>query len=209
VHDLKNIAGRLAALCQNLATHYDDQVFKGTALDLLDDTALHLRRLAEDLRSHDGHIMVKLRVDLNQILEGALRDTRPDLAGKVRIVPRLSPVPPIWGDDFLLRRAFACAIENALEAMNGEGMLAISTSTVCRRGKKKAVVEIADTGPGMSEEFLRERLFHPFTTTKEDGLGLGLYTIRQVVVLHGGSVRILSARDAGTRVRFHFPVETG
>ena len=207
VHDLKNLAGRLSALCQNLAKHYEDPVFKGTALDLLDDTAVHLQRLAEDLRAHDGHILVKLRVDLNQILEGAVLDTRPDLAGKIRLVPQYGEVPTIWGDGFLLRRAFGCAIENALEAMNGEGMLSVRTEVARRRAKERVVVEIADTGPGMSEAFLRERLFRPFTTTKEKGMGLGLYTIRQVVGLHAGTVRILSARDAGTRVRFHFPVE--
>jgi signal transduction histidine kinase len=58
----------------------------------------------------------------------------------------------------------------------------------------------------MSAEFLRERLFQPFASTKEDGLGLGVYTFRQVAALHGGSVRILTTEGVGTRVRFHFPV---
>jgi signal transduction histidine kinase len=209
VHDLKNLAGRLAMLCQNLATRYEDPVFKGTALDLLDDTALHLRRLAEELRDHDGRIMVKLRVDLNRILEEALRDTRPDLAGGVQVIHHCDPIPPIWGDAFLLRRAFACAIENALEAMKGSGTLAVRTALVRRRGRGRVIVEIGDTGPGMDEQFIREHLFRPFTTTKEDGLGLGLYTIRQVVGLHEGTVRISSATDAGTRVRFSFPCDRG
>ena len=209
IHDLKNLAGRLATLCQNLAERYDDPLFKGTALDLLDDSVLHLRRLAEDIRDHDGRVMVKLKVDLNQILEEAVRDALPHLAGETQLVQRYRRVPPIWGDAFLLRRAFGCAIENALEAMNGRGILGIRTDLTRRRGREKLLVEIADTGPGMSEEFIRERLFQPFTTTKEDGLGLGLYTIRQVVALHAGTVRIISGKDAGTRVRFHFPSEQG
>jgi len=208
VHDLKNLATRLATLCQNLSQHYDDPLFKGTALDLLDDSVLHLQRLAEDIRDHDGRVMVKLRVDLNHALEEAVKEARPDLAHQVQLIQQLGEVPPIWGDAFLLRRAFGCAIENALEAMNGgPGILRLQTSVTRRRGHQKLVVEIADSGHGMSEEFLRHRLFRPFTTTKQTGLGLGLYTIRQVVALHGGTVRILSAERAGTRVRFHFPYE--
>ena len=60
VHDLKNLASRLASLMQNLSEHYDDPVFRDSALSLLDDTAVHLRRLASDLREHDGRVLIKI-----------------------------------------------------------------------------------------------------------------------------------------------------
>ena len=205
VHDLKNLAGRLAVLCQNLEERYDDPLFKGTALDVLDDSVLHLQRLAVDLRDHESQVLVKLRVDLNQVLEEALLDTRPDLTGKIQLFTRCADIPPVWGDAFLLRVAFACAIENALEALEGRGMLMVGTTRSRRRGRNFVAVEITDDGPGMSEEFLRESLFRPFTSTKEEGMGLGVYTIRQVAELHGGTVRINSAEGMGTRVRFQFP----
>ncbi len=207
VHDLKNLASRLASLMQNLSERYDDPLFRDSALALLDDTAVHLRRLASDLRDHDGRVLIKFRVDVNQVLEDALSDSRPDLAKAVRVVKRCVPIPAIWGDAFLLRRAFACAIENALEAMHGQGVLLVRTSTVRRKGRERVVADIADDGPGMSASFIREQLFRPFSSTKEDGLGLGVYTIRQVAFLHGGTVRIESAEGVGTRVRFAFPVE--
>lgn len=205
VHDLKNLAGRLAMLCQNLAEHYDDPLFKSTALNVLDDTAVHLRRLATDLRDREGRIVIKLRIDLNQVLEEAVRDSRPDLAGQVQLVEDYGAIPPIWGDAFLLRRAFACAIENALEAMGGRGDLVLRTRH--RAGSGRLLLDVVDDGPGMSAEFLRQRLFRPFSSTKSDGMGLGVYTIRQVTALHGGAVRIRSDEGVGTRVRFHFPVE--
>ncbi len=207
IHDLKNLAGRLSILCQNLGERYDDPLFKGSALNLLDDTVLHLRRLARDLADHEGRVVIKLRVDLNRVLQDAITDTRPDLAGNVRLVEDYAAIPPIWGDAFLLRCAFACAIENALEAMKGRGTLSITTAAVRGRGRARLRVEIADTGSGMSEEFLRRRLFRPFSSTKEEGLGLGVYTIRQVAALHGATVRILSAEGVGTRVRAFFPVD--
>ena len=207
VHDLKNLAGRLGLLLQNLDVHYDDPLFKATALGVLDDTVLHLRRLAQDLRERESRVIVKLKIDVNGIVADAVREVRPDHAGEIELIERYEPVPAIWGDAFLLRCAFACAIENAVEAMQGTGLLLLTTSCARRRGRQSIVVEIADTGPGMSEEFVRRVMVAPFASTKDDGMGLGVYTFRQVAVLHGGHVRIKSREGEGTRVRFHFPVE--
>ncbi len=209
VHDLKNLAGRLAALCRNLNAHYDDPLFKPTAIDVLDDTVLHLQRLASDLRDHAGRVTIKLRMDVNEVLREALLDVRPDLAGQIHVDERYADIPLIWGDAFLLRRAFACAMENALEAMGGRGWLGVGTKLCRRQGLYRIRVEIADNGPGMSDDFLKEKLFCPFSSTKENGLGLGVYTMGQVAALHGATVRILSSPGEGTRVRFHFPVEEG
>lgn len=201
-HDLKSLAGRLSALTQNLHAHYEDPLFKQSALDLLDDTVHHLTRLAGDLRDHEDHLLVKLRTDLNEVVRDALSDARPDLASHIRTEERFSPVPAIWADAYLLRRAFACAIENALEAMNGKpGVLSVRTLARPRG----LVVEIGDSGSGMDDRFIRDSLFRPFTSTKEDGLGLGAYTMRQVAMLHGGTVRVRSARGTGTLVAFRFP----
>jgi signal transduction histidine kinase len=207
VHDLKNIAGRLALLCHNLSSHFDDPLFRDSALELLDETALHLRGLAGELREREGRLVVKLRVDLDGLLQDAVAERRPDLPSHVQLVENYGGLPPIWGDAFLLRSAFACAIENALEAMDSEGLLTVRTRAETRRGRTRFAVEITDTGRGMSEELMRECLGKPFQSTKEDGLGLGVYTIRQVAALHGALVRIASAPGVGTRVRFSFPAE--
>jgi len=207
VHDLKSLAGRLSALCQNLGERYEDPLFKETALDVLDDTAVHLHQLACDLRDHDDRLLVKLRVNLNDVLEAALVDARPDQSGQLEVIKDVAQLPAIWGDGYLLRRAFACAIENSLEAMGGRGNLLLRTRCAARNGNRRVTVEISDDGPGMSEQFLQERLFRPFCGTKEGGLGLGVYTMKQVAVLHDGSLRILSGAGRGTRVRFHFSVE--
>jgi signal transduction histidine kinase len=204
VHDLKSLACRLSSLCQNLPLHYEEPLFRQSALDLLNDTVQHLCQLAGDVRNHEDRILVKLRTDLNQIVSDAIADARPDLAARIRTVESYQDLPTIWGDAYLLRRAFACAIENALEAMRGKrGILTVRTY----RRSAGPVVEIADTGAGMEARFVRDGLFRPFITTKADGLGLGAYTMRQVAVLHGGRIRIRSAPEAGTRVIFHFPAE--
>lgn len=207
IHDLKNLAGRLAALQQNLDRHYQDPLFKHSALLVLDDTVLHLRRLAGDLREHEGRVLLKLRINLNQVLEEAVLQTRPDLAGRVELWEEYDPLPTMWGDSYLLRNAFACAMENSLQAMRGHGILAVRTRRIRRNARIRLLVEIADDGPGMSPEFLKNSLVRPFASTKEDGLGLGVYTMQQVATLHGATLRIASRKKVGTRVRFHFPAE--
>lgn len=208
VHDLKNLAGRLSVLLQNLQERYDDPVFKRSAFSVIDDTASHLRRLAGELLQHEGRLLVKLLVDPSDILRQSVADARAGAPAGVEFRERYAPVPQLWGDAFLMRRAFSCAIENALEAMEGRGTVSVGARATRRDGRARIVIEIADDGPGMSDDFLRAKLRRPFSSTKEEGLGLGVYTMRQVAELHGGTMRIASAEGRGTRVRFHLPAGT-
>jgi signal transduction histidine kinase len=66
-------------------------------------------------------------------------------------------------------------------------------------------VSVCDTGAGMSAEFIRTRLFRPFMTTKEKGIGLGLYTCREIVAAHGGRLDVQSEVGAGTCFRVVLP----
>jgi len=62
----------------------------------------------------------------------------------------------------------------------------------------KPFFSVSDTGEGMSQHFIQERLFHPFATTKKRGIGLGLYTCREVVRANGGSIKVNSEEGVGT-----------
>jgi len=207
VHELRHLASRLQLLNENLARHFDDPGFRTSARELLDDTAHQLRRLAGEMHEREGRLLVKLRVDLSEILDDALSHCLIGLGGAIQVDGELGALPLIWGDEFMLRRAFCCVIENAIEAMGGHGRLSVDTRSAMRRGAPAIVVEIRDDGPGMSREFRRQLLAQRFASSKADGLGLGVYTVRQVAALHGGSVRIASAPGRGTTVRFAFPVD--
>jgi chemotaxis protein histidine kinase CheA len=65
-------------------------------------------------------------------------------------------------------------------------------------GSREAVIEVSDTGRGMSEEFIRTRLFKPFSTTKKGGLGVGLAQCRGIVEAHGGTIDARSRPGEGT-----------
>jgi signal transduction histidine kinase len=94
-------------------------------------------------------------------------------------------------------------IINALEAMGAAG--GRLTVEAGRDAGTLVFFSVADTGAGMNEEFIRLRLFRPFATTKQKGIGLGLFTCREIVEAHGGRLEVESKPGAGTRFRVVLP----
>ena len=68
------------------------------------------------------------------------------------------------------------------------------------------MVELDDTGQGMSEQFIRERLFKPFDTTKTAGMGIGVFESREYLREVGGSLEVRSEPEVGTRFRVILPL---
>ena len=93
-------------------------------------------------------------------------------------------------------------MQNALDATDDGGRVWISLE---RQGDH-AMVEVGDTGHGMSPEFLRERLFKPFQTTKPAGMGIGAYESFQYVHELGGKISVDSAINVGTQVSLLLPL---
>jgi signal transduction histidine kinase len=97
------------------------------------------------------------------------------------------PLIPCYVDE--LMQVWTNLIHNAIQAMNGRGTLKIST----RLNDKTALVQITDTGPGISEA-LQVKIFEPFVTTKSrgEGSGLGLSICKQIMARHGGGISVES-----------------
>jgi signal transduction histidine kinase len=125
-------------------------------------------------------------------------------------------LPPIAGDADYLQQVFINLINNALDAMPSGGSLRIATSsadwgaTSNNGGGAQVVVDVADTGCGMSRE-TQAHIFEPLYTTKErgKGAGLGLVVVSHVMQEHGGQIEVESEPGQGTRFRLRFPVLKG
>jgi two-component system, NtrC family, sensor kinase len=131
--------------------------------------------------------------------------------------PRL---PPIAGDADYLQQVFINLINNALDAMPSGGSLRIATSSAdcgadcgadwvapSNNGDgAQVIVDVADTGCGMSRE-TQAHIFEPLYTTKErgKGAGLGLVVVSHVMQEHGGQIEVESEPGQGTRFRLSFP----
>jgi signal transduction histidine kinase len=207
LHDVKNVELRLSLLLSNLEEHYGDPEFKRSVVDLLSSTLEKLDTIAGRYAAHQDGLLVKVALDLHDLLEEVTRSVRPKGSGaRGRLVTDIAAgLPIVWGDAHYLTDAFTSVVANALEAAGDRGTVRISARGEKRRRKPFAVVEVEDDGPGMSADFVRERLFRPLQTTKPGGVGLGLYTARQIVTFHGGDLRVESRPGEGTRVVVSLP----
>jgi signal transduction histidine kinase len=208
VHDMKNLAFRLSALLQNMEENYENPLFKKSMTDVLGDTIRKMNAIVKRFKEQQQHVIVKLKIDLNTILSELLQNIPPRVSRNLIVESELSPVPLIWGDPFFLHNAFHSIIENAVDAMPDGGVLKVRTRSMKQGKKQKVSVEISDSGIGMSQTFLDNKLFSPFVSTKEQGLGLGLYTSQQIFSLHHGKIEVVSALGEGTTFRVILPADS-
>lgn len=102
-----------------------------------------------------------------------------------------------------MKRALVNLLDNAVEALEGEGEIWIRTRGP--NGTERVTLEVADTGRGVAPED-RDRLFLPYFSTKRSGTGLGLAIVYQIVAEHGGQIRAEDNLPRGTRVVIELPV---
>ena len=114
----------------------------------------------------------------------------------------LRPVPPVSADPEALLLALQNLVKNAAEAIAGRGTVTVAVD----RAEDSAIVSVTDTGPGMSEEFVRTSLFTPFRSTKDGGWGIGLFQARDIIERHGGTIAVTSTPGLGTTFRVRLPI---
>jgi putative PEP-CTERM system histidine kinase len=117
---------------------------------------------------------------------------------EVRIQDRLAT----RGHGDRLERVIGHLVQNSLDATSPAGRVWIALE---RRGDR-AALEVGDTGEGMSPEFIRERLFKPFQSTKKTGMGIGAYESSQYIRELGGEMRVDSEPAKGTRITLILPL---
>jgi len=146
-------------------------------------------------------------LDLNEVVHGAMLKGWRERE-RIEISEEYGDLPHVWSDAMLIESAMLTIVENAIDAMPGKGLLAVRTGVVDGYEKRVpfAIIEIADTGTGISEEFIQKELFAPFVTTKPRGLGLGLYTCQQIIQMHNGEIRVRSELGRGTVFSVYLPI---
>jgi len=210
VHDVKNMSFRLRLLLSNLDEHWEDPEFRKTVRDLLASTVERLEEIAGRFVAHEDAVLIKVELDPNDLLRRvAARPTRRAARASAGAGPTVSlalgEVPRVWGDPYYLTDAFQSLFENACEAASPGGRVLVRSLSGGSARRPKAILEFIDNGAGMTPEFLRDRIFRDFETTKPHGVGLGLATAGHIVRFHRGSIRVLSQAGGGTLVRVSLP----
>ncbi len=220
-HEIKNPLGGIKGAAQLLAEALENtpDLVRYTTLITreVDRVSALLEQLLDLTRPPHLHLAaVNVHRILNEVLllEHTAADTeRLELTVRCNFDPSL---PPVWGDDAMLRQVFLNVVKNAIEAMRAAGTLTVTTRLETdfhlrnpgREHSQFLSVDVDDTGPGIALEDC-ERIFTPFFTTKTSGTGLGLAVSQRLVTQHGGLIRIESEPGRGTRVRITLPVAPG
>jgi two-component system nitrogen regulation sensor histidine kinase GlnL len=214
-HEVKNPLGGIRGAGELLALRAADSKTREAA-ELIVREADRITALVDDLMVFARGDALKLAsVNLHQVLDDVLDLLAHDpIVGASRVQRRFDPsLPEILADADRLAQVFLNLARNALQAMEGGGMLTISTRmTLGHRlaggdGEPVAtvLVELRDTGPGIPAGVL-ERLGTPFFTTRPGGTGLGLALSQHWIARHEGTLRLESAPGQGTLARVALPL---
>ncbi|MCG5512189.1 XrtA/PEP-CTERM system histidine kinase PrsK [Ectothiorhodospira shaposhnikovii] len=200
VHDLKNLIAQLSLVVSNARRHGDNPAFLKDAIGTVENAVERMNKLMLQLRTGDpGRDMAPVDVGLlavRAVAQAQGRAPLPELAHNGEPIPVLA-------DPERLLSVMNHLIQNAQEATPPEGQVRLGLW----RDSRQAYLEIRDTGTGMTSEFIRERLFRPFDTTKGlTGMGIGAYESREFVRALGGDLEVWSEPGVGSRFRISIPL---
>lgn len=201
VHDLKNLAAKLSLMTQNLPRYYDNPVFRDDAMHVIAGSVATMNAMCGRLSLMTRTLELQYaEVDLNELVDAMVATLRNSLNATVTWIA--GPVPLLRLDADQISKVVENLVLNAHEAMDEPGEIRIETT----HQEPWVVLTVSDTGRGMTRAFLEHSLFHPFRTTKSQGLGIGLFHSRTIVEAHRGHIDVASVEGQGSTFHVCLPV---
>ena len=199
MHDLKNLVAQLSLLLSNAKKHEGNPEFQKDMVETVHLSIQKMKQLLEKLSSENSiEKPVSLLIDklLRVLVESKSKyEPKPILDIKDH---NLS----VFANLFRLERAIGHLIQNAIEATSRNGEVRVCLT----KQENSAIIEVMDTGHGMSEQFIREKLFRPFESTKSSGMGIGVFESREYVCELGGQLKVISSKSDGTTFHIMLPL---
>ncbi len=199
VHDLKNLVAQLGLLIPNARKHRDNPEFQQDMLDTLTLSVQKMKLMLQKLSRGDARER-PLALQIDQLLGRA-----------VALTAAFEPAPllavedaglAVLADGERLERVLGHLIQNAVEATPRDGSVTIRQ----RREGASVRIEIIDSGVGMTADFIRERLYRPFDSTKSAGMGIGAFESREYIRELGGVLEVSSVPGRGTTFAVTLPL---
>ena len=207
-HEIKNPLVAIRTFAELLPERFAEVDFREDfskvvvrEIDRIDNLVARLRGIASAPQHQTGSVDIRQPIsETLKLLRGQLEQSRTTVQ---YVVEDYSPFVTI--DEAQLKQLFLNILQNALEAMGQGGELGVRISRVQSLGPPSIVIEVSDTGPGISDS-VRGHVFEPFFTTKPTGSGLGLAICRSIVDAHRGSIRAENNRvPPGTTIVVELP----
>lgn len=203
MHDLNNLIAQQSLIVSNAEKHRRNPQFVDDAIATIANSVERMKGVMEQLRQRRSEVGTK-RTELRFLASTAIdrcADRRP--APELRVAPSELLVRVHPGEFVSI---VANLIKNAQEATPADGHVVVSLASE----DDSAILSVEDSGSGMSEAFVRQRLFKPFDSTKgSKGMGIGVYHAREYARRIGGSLDVRSAVGEGTTMTLRVPLAAG
>lgn len=210
-HEIKNPLTSIRGFTQLLPKKINDKEFQKKYIDVVSTEVDRLNEIVERLLTFARPRISGFHAcNLNDVLKHTISLLYYQISrAKIELNSNLTNIAEIYGDGQQLEQVFINIIINAIQAMEKGGKIDISTGTIIKKEldskyREYAVVKIADTGKGITEEEIK-KLFNPFYTTKEQGTGLGLSISNQIIEEHKGTIEVNSRLGKGTTFTICIP----
>jgi putative PEP-CTERM system histidine kinase len=199
MHDIKNLVSQLSLVARNAERHAHNPEFREDMIATLQSSVRKMNDLLARLgRGKGGEAEPPRTIPVASVVNTIAETKRRLHPVEVQGDPALAAL----ADPARLEQALAHLVQNAIDASDGEAPVQLRFREV----EREALIEVIDRGCGMSPEFIRSRLFHPFASTKEGGFGVGAYEARSLVAAMGGRLEVESREGEGTRFALFFPL---
>ena len=203
VHDIKNLVTQLSLITSNAEKHKNNPLF-------IDDVIKTISNSVDKMNVMMGMLQDKtttksyVALNLVEILQELVTDREKAGYSPVPVLVCESEQCNVRGNRDQLLSIFGHLVQNAQDATENDGRIDILVSS----RDDWAVIEIKDTGCGMSENFIKTKLFKPFKTTKgTKGMGIGVYEAREIISSLGGGIEVFSEYEKGTSFIVRIPIE--
>ena len=199
IHDIKNLASQLALLGRNAERHGENPEFRADMLVTVRNSADKLNALLARLSRYGGGALDKLdTIDPGAVVQGVVAAR----AGQhpVELIERQDC--RAIGNRETLEQVLIHLVQNAIDASPPDRpvlLRVVTTGLHC-------AIEVTDSGSGMSADFVRNRLFKPFVSTKPGGFGIGAFEARELVRAMQGRLDVESREGLGSRFTVRLPI---
>ena len=197
LHDIKNLVSQLSLLARNAERHADNPEFRADMVATLQSSVGKMNELLTRLAPRSSARVQRIEAQpLRPILTAAIATKRGERDVQLRGEANLCALV----DSAALEQAVGHLLQNALDASSG-------TPVTVKVGADEGsiTVTIADKGVGMDSDFIRNRLFQPFASSKSGGFGIGAFEARSLITAMGGRISVDSRPGEGTTFTITLP----
>ncbi|HHO76396.1 MAG TPA: PEP-CTERM system histidine kinase PrsK [Deltaproteobacteria bacterium] len=200
LHDLKNASGNLSLILQNAPKHIDNRDFQKDMIETVSETLARIDKVMGRLGSMPAkEELNEQRIHLRSVLDKVVSRLQPRLFD-IKVIDNIENDFELITDPEMLEKILENIIVNSTEAISNTGEITIEA----KKDGRCSFISIRDNGIGMSEDFIREKLFKPFQTTKNKGTGLGLWQVKNMVSKLGASIDVTSYPAQGVMFTITF-----